>query len=487
MRCSLSHASHALYAGIDLGTSRVKVGIFDHEGRQIRMEVIAHSPLLFTAEVATQDPTGWWAAVRDGLRRAVAGLEPAYIAALAVCGQGPTLVGADAALQPLGRALTWMDQRAHEEAGELSALLGRQVDASRLIAKALRLTRREPDSRRRWFLQSWDFLAALLCGVPHTSAAWDAAEIAVSGLPADHFPPYVVPGRPVGVVTASAARETGLAAGTLVVAGTNDSIASCIGSGLVEQGQGAILGGTSGGFVLAWGPVPGLWTPPPDTYPEPPGLHYLGATISSSGLALDWVASLCSAGDYDAWLARAADIPPGADGLVLLPYIAGVYLPYSADGRAALDDPSARGVLFGLGLRHDTTHLARAAMEGVGFAVRQLYEATVAQAGPPSAIWSVGGQARSLLWNQIKADILGRPILIPAVVEAGALGAAALAATGEGRFEDVWQAARAMTHQADQLEPDSTAHERYSQLYEEVYSRLYPRLADLFPLLPLRL
>ena len=117
----------------------------------------------------------------------------------------------------------------------------------------------------------------------------------------------------IGALTQEAARLVGLPPGVLVVAGTNDSIASCIGGGAIEKGRSVILGGTSGGFVLCWDPTPGVWAPPPDTYPEPPGLRYLGATISSSGLVIDWLASLCGRRDYDGWLEHASGVALGAE------------------------------------------------------------------------------------------------------------------------------------------------------------------------------
>jgi sugar (pentulose or hexulose) kinase len=430
----------------------------------------------------TQDAEGWWRAVCQGLRDTIGEVDASRVAALAVCGQGPSLVTTDAQLHPCGPALTWMDQRAVGEAAELSRRLGRTVDASGQVPKALRLTRLDPDPERRWYFQAWDYIAARLSATPITSSAWADDEIAAAGLPREHFPPYIAPGQPIAGLSEEAARLIGLRPGVSVVAGTNDSIASCIGSGVVARGRSVILGGTSGGFVLCWDPAPGAWAPPPDTYPEPPGLRYLGATIASSGLVIDWLASLCGQRDYDGWLEQASAISPGANGLVLLPYISGIYLPYTADERAPLHDPAARGVLFGIGLQHTTAHLIRAALEGIAFAIRQVYEVTLAQGGSTTATMTVGGQAHSALWNQIKADVLGLPVLVPSVVEAGALGAACFAATGSGAFDTLWEAGASMVHIARRLEPDAAAHRAYSALYASVYTTLYPRVRDLFAL-----
>jgi xylulokinase len=411
-------------------------------------------------------------------------VEVSRIAAIAVCGQGPTLVTTDARLHPRGAALTWMDKRAGAEARELAALIGRSVDPGHYVAKALRLSRVDPDPRRRWHFQSWDYIASRLCATPHTSSLWLEDELAASGLPREYFPPYYPAGSPVGVLSDEVAGATGLPTGIPIVAGTNDSIAACIGSGLTRKGQATILGGTSGGFVLCWEPVSGAWAPPAGAYPEPPDLRYLGATIASSGLVLDWLAGVFGVQDLDQWLPRAGTVKAGADGLVLLPYIAGAYLPYTAEGRAPVDDPAARAVLFGLRTLHTRAHLIRAALEGVAFAIRQVYEATVRQAAPPAATYTVGGQAHSALWNQIKADILGIPVLVPEVVEAGTLGAACLAAAGSGHYASIWTAAEAMIRVATRLEPVPERCRLYDKLYGEVYSPLYPRLRDLYRHLP---
>jgi xylulokinase len=468
-----------LFAGIDLGTARVKVGIFDRFGTLIALRITPHAGLMTPQRGSvTQDAAGWWRAVCAALRSVSAAVDSSRIVAVAVCGQGPTLVAADARLHPRGPALTWMDKRAQEEADELSDRLGRPVD-THYVAKALHLSRVDPDPRRRWYFQSWDYLASRLCETPHASSTWFEDEIAGSGLPRDHFPPYVEAGTAVGAVTASVARRTGLREGTMVVAGTNDAIAACIGAGLTQVGKSAILGGTSGGFVYCGAPTPGAWAPPPGTYPEPPGCRYLGATISSSGLALDWLAGLFGVRSYDSWLEQAAGIAVGADGLLLLPYLAGLFLPYTADERGPVRDDAARGVLFGLRAAHTTPHLVRAVLEGVSFAIRQVYEVTVAPGAAVAAV-TVGGQAHSLLWNRIKADVLGLSVEVPVVVEAGTLGAAAMAAAGSGHFADMWAASAAMVHIARRLNPDPTARDHYERLYREVYLPLYPQVKELF-------
>jgi xylulokinase len=328
------------------------------------------------------------------------------------------------------------------------------------------------------YLQAWDYIAVRLCGVPFTSSTWDDAAIAAAGLAADRFPPYSACGTVAGAVSEDAAARTGLPAGLPVIAGTNDSIMGLIGCGATARGRGSALGGTSGGFAVAWDETPGAWRPPPGTYPEPPGLQYFGAATAATGRILDWCLAatagpLPDKGERD-WEAEAALVPPGCAGLILLPYLAGE--------RAPFRDPAARGLYFGLSLHHGAAHLVRAALEGVAYAVRHVMESTIERGAQVYDVRVFGGQARSALWNRIKADVTNRPVLVPAITEAGALGAAIVAAAGSGASPSIWEGAERMVRIVSRIDPDPRAAEVYDAAFA-IYRELYPRLRDLFPAL----
>jgi xylulokinase len=163
--------------------------------------------------------------------------------------------------------------------------------------------------------------------------------------------------------------------------------------------------------------------------------------------------------------ALAAQAPPGADGLLFLPYLAGE--------KGVIHDPQARGMLVGLDTRHTPAHIARALLEGVAFGVREILDAYQASGAPLTAVRLSGGGARSRLWNQIKADVLGQPVDVLETAEAGCLGSAMLAAAAIGQ-QPGWQTASSrMARIAERIEPDPAQGERYTALYA-LYQQLYP-------------
>jgi len=206
---------------------------------------------------------------------------------------------------------------------------------------------------------------------------------------------------------------------------------------------------------------------------------FYGVT-SAGGGALDWYADqfvpdlvasygLALPDDAQGRLAElAAAAPPGAGGLVFLPYLNGE--------RAPIWDTAARGVFFGIGSQHRHRHFARAVLEGVAFSLRQILELVEAASGQRSAgIVASGGPATMPLWNSIKASVLNRPFMIPRVIHAACLGAGMLAAVGACWHGEVAKAAEAMVHIAEQVDPDKAQVERYDSLYP-LYTSLYPQL-----------
>jgi xylulokinase len=209
---------------------------------------------------------------------------------------------------------------------------------------------------------------------------------------------------------------------------------------------------------------------PPLGYPMM-GLNILGSATNTSGKALDWfVERIAPTGSaYADVLADAATVPPGSDGLLFLPHLAGE--------RAPERDPRSRGAWVGLTLGHDRRHLLRALLEGVAFGFRSIQDWVESVDVSVRDVRCVGGQARSELWNQIKADVLNRPVLVPEVIEAAVLGAAILAAVGIGAYPDLEQAIAAMVRISRRLEPDERNAALYSRLLDS-YRGLYPALRE---------
>ena len=233
-------------------------------------------------------------------------------------------------------------------------------------------------------------------------------------------------GTVVGGLTETAADALGLRPGRRSSGGTVDAFASYVGAGLLEPGDAYDPGGSAGGFGVYWDrpvEVAGAFVTPAPLA----GRYSVGAAMAATGRALDWYRDAILGGTIttDALLAEAAATPPGADGLVFLPYLAGE--------RSPIWDPDARGVLAGLTLGHGRGHVARAIVEASALAIRHVAAPMLAAGVQVTAMRACGGPARSAFWNGVKADVTGFPVLVPDVLETAVLGSAIVAAVGIGR------------------------------------------------------
>ncbi len=458
--------------GIDLGTTEVKAGLVASDGRLLAITRagygldVGHAP-----GWAEQDPGAWWSAV-VAVGRALRPPEPVDIVAIGVDGHGPTFVPVDERGEATRPAITFLDTRSAAEASELETATGLRGWALGPLPAALWMERHEPDvaDRTRWYLTTWEWLAFRLTGVAVAplvpdQAVPDLGATAATGLHLDRRPPESAMGAVDGRLTAAAADALGLAPGILVANGTNDAFASYLGAGLLEPGDAYDPGGSAGGFGVYWREpveVPGAFVTPAPLA----GLYSIGAAMAATGRALDWfrddvVGTLTT----EQLLAEAAATPPGADGLVFLPYLAGE--------RSPIWDPTATGVLAGLTLRHHRGHIARSIIEASALAIRHATRPMLDAGVTVTAMRACGGPARSELWNQIKADVTGFDVLVPAVLETAVLGSAILGAVGSGLCPDIPDAIRAMTRIDHALEPRSALRETYDRLFE-AYVALYP-------------
>jgi xylulokinase len=448
--------------GVDVGTSALKAGLFTLQGEPLASAHAGYAISSPEPDAREQDPDDWWRGLVAVSRTLVTAVEgDVELEAVAIGGMAPTLCAVDADLCPTYPALTWLDQRPAAEAERLYEQLGRAVPTwGSWPAQAAWLAHQRPAAlaRTRWLLGCPDYLVARLTGTAASLLEWPAEEIAAAGIDAHLVPPQRGPGDVVGRISAAASLATGLPAGTPVVAGFVDGIMGVLGSGVQREGDACMNSGTSGTFSIV--------SPPGVGYPVL-DLWVLGGATNTSGKALDWFASQIAPANmsYAELLDGAADVPPGASGLLFLPHLAGE--------RAPVRDPHARGAWVGLTLEHDRRHLLRALLEGVALSFRSL-QLSLAEVGD---VYCVGGQALSSLWNQIKADVLNRQVLVPEVVEAAVVGAAILAAVGLGAYVSRQEAVSAMVHVAHRYYPDPSRVAMYAELYR-AYERLYPALRD---------
>jgi xylulokinase len=462
--------------GLDLGTTEVKAGVVDLDGKLLGLTRLGYGLEVDAADRrAEQDPGTWWSAV-VGAVRALRVSEVADIVAIAADGHGPSLVATDARGEATRPAITFLDTRAAAEAEELAQATGVHGWSLGGLPAALWVERNEPAvaAATCWYLATWEWLAFRLTGIATSPLVPDQPvpeleDIAAAGVPADRLPPRMATGDVVGALTEAAAEAFGLRAGIPVVGGTVDAFASYLGAGLLEPGDAYDPGGSAGGFGVYWDrpvEVPGGFVTPAPLA----GRWSVGAAMAATGRALDWYRSaiLGDTVTMEALLAEAATTPPGANGLVFLPYLAGE--------RSPIWDPDARGVLAGLTLAHGRGHVARAIVEASALAIRHVAAPMLSAGVHVTEMRVCGGPARSTFWNAVKADVTGFRVAVPAVLEAAVLGSGILAATGIGAYRDLPAAIGAMTRVAERIEPRAELAPDYDRLFA-AYTELYPATA----------
>jgi xylulokinase len=482
----------ATLIGVDVGTSGTRALAVTTEGELVAEANRPHELLTPRPGWSEQDPGQWWDAAQAALAEVAAAAED--VVGLGLTGQMHGSVFLDAAGDVIRPALLWNDQRTAAECAEITERVG----AERLLEiagnpaltgfqapKVLWLARHEPDAYARVasVLLPKDYVRLRLTGEHATDASdaagtllldvrardWspailDALEIPREWMPAVHEGPEVA-----GTLRDDLAAELGLPRSLPVAAGGGDNAAAAVGVGVVREGSLSSSIGTSGVIFShrdAFAPdpsgrvhafchaVPGAW-------------HLMSVTLSAGGSLSWWRDQLGS--DFDALVAEAAAVEPGAEGLVFLPYLTGERTPHL--------DPDARGGFVGLTVRHGRGHLTRAVMEGVAFSMRDGLEIMRDLGTPDDDVRAVGGGARSPLWLQLQADVYGRPIRRTVIDEGPAYGAALLAGVAAGAFADVGDAAARVRLREEVTEPDPERARRYEELYG-VYASLYPALRD---------
>jgi xylulokinase len=402
--------------------------------------------------------------------------------------------------------MIWMDRRAEAEsarltellgAGEIHRITGNRPDEFYVAARLLWLRDHEPEVLRQTakFVQVNGYVnyrltgrigmdpahAVLLQLRDYATGEWSQALCSACGVDPAQFPEVLEAHQVQGEVTAEAAEATGLRVGTPVMAGTVDSASAALEVGVVEPGIAAEMTGTSTVVIIP--NDSGLTEPALIAMPHAlPGLHLLLGAMVSSGGCLRWfrdqlgqaevqAAKQLGADEFDLLTEQAAQVPLGSDGVIFLPYMMGE--------RSPLWHTNARGVFFGLSLATRKAALTRSILEGAAFALRHNVEVATRAGAEVREMRSVGGCSRSDLWNQIKADVLGMPVLLPHTSVGSPFGAAIVAGMGAGAFSDVRKSLLEMVKLERRFEPIQANHEKYSRIYQ-VYRDIYAHLKDDF-------
>lgn len=496
-----------LQLGIDVGTTGCKAILIDPGGRLIASATTEYPMSTPRPLWAEQDPADWWRACVASVRRVLQTVDPAQVLGVGLTGQMHGLVLLDAKGAVLRPCIMWNDQRTGAQCAEITAkvgpkrvleLIGNPVLPGFTAPKIVWVRQNETDVYRRiaHVLLPKDYLRYCLTGAFATEVSdasgtsllevrarrWSNEMLSILEIPAAWLPEVSESAVVTARISDAAAAETGLQAGTPVVGGGGDQAAQAVGSGITLEGLVSVTLGTSGVVfassdsyrVEPHGRLHAFCHAAPDKW------HLMGVMLSAAG-SFRWFrdalgqlemkeAAAKQVDVYDLLTAEAAEAPAGSEGLLFLPYLSGERTPHP--------DPDARGVYFGLTLRHGRAHMIRAVLEGVAYGLRDSLELMRALGLKIDQVRVSGGGARSPLWRQILADVFGSEIALLNITEGAAYGAALLAGVGAGLYSSVEEACARTVSVTDKIEP-SPASVIYADYYP-IYCSLYNSLAPQF-------
>lgn len=449
MRTLLSHTK--LILAVDVGTTAMKGGLVTPDG-----ELVAYHRVTYWEKTRQDfhswDPKVWVEALRE-IVASVGGYQ--RISAVAVSGHGPTVIPVDAEGRVLFYALLWMDKRNLRQEGTKSFFL----------PKIAWFRENQPELYRRtqWFLSCAEYLNYFLTGEALTVTPsqefipyiWHSVDWTTYGLDPAKLPPFVRMGEKVGEVTKTASTFIGIPPGVPVVAAGSDFLVALVGAGAVEPGRTCDRAGTSEGInYCAPAPVADRRL---RTLPHAiDGLYNISGILSSTGRLFEWVRRITGQSDrsYREILQEIENLPLDRN----RPYF---FPSFERNG----DFEFAQGGFLELHPDHTREDMGRAVVESIAFGIRRVLE-TLGESGcAVEELRVTGGQARNVIWNQLKADITGKRILIPEIEDAELLGSAACALVFLKEFSGLREASDALVKVRAVFNPRSERSAVYDELY----------------------
>lgn len=496
----------AYLLGIDIGTSGTKTVLFDERGGTVA-ESLAEYPL-YQPKMgwAEQEPMDWWNATAQTIRDVLAksGVKGQDVAGVGLSGQMHGLVLLDKEGKVLRKSIIWCDQRTQAECDQMTEIIGKErlieITANPALtgftaSKILWVKNNEPQiyEKTAKILLPKDFVRYMLTGEFATEVS-DASGMQLMDVANRTYSDEVLSKLDIdkallaplyescevsAKVSAAAAAETGLLAGTPVVGGAGDQAACAVGNGICRPGVVSSTIGTSG-VVFAYtdkvtidplGRVHTLCHAVPGTW------HVMGVT-QGAGLSLKWfrdnfcqsemeTAALMGVDPYYLMDKQAETVPAGCEGLIYLPYLMGERSPHL--------DPYAKGVFFGLSAKHTKKDMLRAVLEGVCYSLKDCIEIIKGMGISVNEVRASGGGGKSPLWRQMQADMYHAPIYTVNSQQGGALGVALLAGVGTGVYSSVPEACDACVSSKKREEPmvqNEAAYEKYYAVYTSLYKSL---------------
>lgn len=494
----------------DLGTTGNKATLFDAEGTMLASAFSGYETFHPYGHWAEQEPEDWWRAVIETTQKLLADarVAPQDVAVIGFSGQMMGCLPVDAHGRPLRRCIIWADQRAVEQANRLAVALGEEqvyrITGHRISptysgAKIMWVRDHEPDvfAQAHKFLHVKDFIAMRMTGAFVTDRSdasgmnlyhleegcWSPAILEAVQLDERLLPEVHDSTDVVGELTSAAAEALGLVPGIPVVIGGGDGASAAVGAGAIEEGPAYNYIGASswisfasrrpiydaGRRIFNWAHmVPGMFLP--------------CGTMQAAGGSYQWLrrqvcwyeakeAEQKRLDVYEVMNQRAEQSPPGARGLLFLPYLQGERSPHW--------NPKARGGFIGLQITHTRADMIRAVLEGVSMNLRTILLSFLEAGARIEEVTVIGGGAKGKLWRQILADVYGRPVLRPRLLEeATSLGAAVAAGVGVGLFRD-FGIVPELLEIVDRHTPSPDAQAVYERLYP-IFLAAYDALVPVF-------
>lgn len=454
------------FLAVDIGTSSLKAAILSEEGTVLAQ---VRRPLLRNGENLSNWKAQWW---HRTFREAIPHILGDFrIDAVVLSGNGPTIVAIDKEGRAIDPVLLWLDGRSSPLTGGTSFYLPKTA--------WLRQNRPEVMERVGTFLTFPEYLAYWLTGVAVTCSPneafnkyiWTDESLRAYDLPKDLFPDIVPLGTVMGTVRKERSEETGLSSGIPVVIGGPDYLMSLVGTDTLEPGLTCDRAGTSEGInhvVSERLDAPGLRLLPHIV----PGMYSLAGILSSTGLLFEWFRSVSGqkGRDYGDMMLDIVREEEDSD----IPW----FFPTVHDG-AAWEFRS--GMFIGLGSQHNRAAMGRAVVLSIGFAVRKAVEILGSIGAEVRELRACGGQAKNGIWNQMKADIVGTPIRVPAVEDAELVGNLCAGLVALGDHDDLRSAAAATVTFTQVYEPRRDRYRRYTiqyRAYQERYTRFRQALSE---------
>lgn len=488
--------------GLDIGTSGVKALLISVEGKIISTKTVSYPLTTPHSGWAEQSPHDWWEATVEVIKETVSNnlIDSTQIKGISLSGQMHSSVFLDEKMEVIRPAILWSDTRTSEQCKEIYTKVGGLNQLIGYVSnpalegftapKILWLKENEPENYQKvkCILLAKDYIRYRLTGELFTEVSdaagtllfevikkrWSTGLLEKLEIDPDLLPPVLNSFDLAGEITKNIAEQTGLKFKTPVVAGGADNACGAVGSGIIQEGRVMVSIGSSG-VVLAQ-------TDNPQADQEGrihlfnhacPNSWYMMGVMLSAGMSYEWLEKKLfnNSLDYPKLDQLAEEIEPGSEGLLFLPYLYGERTPHN--------DANARGVYFGISGKHDQRHFTRSVLEGVTFALKDSLELIKDKGVKVKEIRAIGGGAKSSVWQQILADILGKEINLLNVEEGPAFGAALIAGVGVGVYGSFTEAVSGIVKVQKTIAPRIQNTEKYNRYYQ-LYKKLYYSLKEDF-------